>query len=356
MLALARSSASTPFSMFTALILVIFCVGTEGQRMVLQLISRGDNGLLVANQSALARLESLQNPPLEVLSVVGGFHAGKSFLMNHLMSLPDGGFKVDWSVDPTTHGMQAWAQPDVSEDKLLHVLVIDTEGLSATENDHDYDAKIFAISALISTQLLYCSQSKISHRDIEYLELLAQRSHLFAMKSAHSTHTTLSVNSRQALQSYSSASSDLTRSATRSNALSTGDASKTTATEPDTVLDFPPLTWVVNSWQFPLDRTPKEYLDRLLAESSHATSGTLRNIFSQTDAHLLSPPVTVTGDWSTLHTKKKEELSPVFLQQLGELRAKLTIAMTRNPGRRRSGRELAQLIRLCVDRANRYNK
>ena len=238
----------------------------------------------------------------------------------------------------------------MSEDKLLHVLVIDTEGLSATENDHDYDAKIFAISALISTQLLYCSQSKINHRDIEYLELLAQRSHLFAMKSAHSTHTTLSVNSRQALQSYSSASPDQTHCTTRSNALSTGDASKTTATEPDTVLDFPPLTWVVNSWQFPLDRTPKEYLDRLLAESSHATSGTLRNIFSQTDAHLLSPPV---GDWSTLHTKKKEELSPVFLEQLGELRAKLTRAMTAKPGRRRSGRELAQLIRLCVDRANR---
>ena len=343
--------------MLKCLALIIVCLtpcAAVRSRNVLPLIMRGKNGMLVANEDALTDLERLSTP-MEVLSVVGGFHSGKSFLMNHLMSLPNGGFKVNWSVDPTTHGLQAWALPIVSSDKSLHVLVIDTEGLSATENDQDYDAKLFAISALISTQLLYCSQGKIDHRDIETLELLAQRSQLFAMKSAHATGSALSVNRNGSPQGVSKMQEpqhlQATSQAIVANSVVDPASADAAARKLDTVLKFPPLTWVVNSWQFPLDRTPKEYLDALLKQTSHATSGSLRNIFTETDAHLLAPPVTV-ADWSTLHTKATSELARPFLDQLDMLRAKLFTSMSSMRGTRRSGKELADLIRLCVDRAN----
>ena len=126
---------------------------------------------------------------MEVVSIVGGYHSGKSFLLNQMLGLDRSGrFAVTGDVEPTTEGI--WAvqvQASVSSDSdsgdTTEVLVLDTEGLSATENDVDYDAKIFAICTVLSSVVLYSSVGGIDARELEYLELLAQRTQLFAMKS-----------------------------------------------------------------------------------------------------------------------------------------------------------------------------
>ena len=76
--------------------------------------------------------------------------------------------------EPTTYGI--WSP--LSLHKLTpdgpNVLLLDTEGFAAVDNTPDIDAKIFAITSLLSTKLLYNKVGVVNTRDMEYLELLAR--------------------------------------------------------------------------------------------------------------------------------------------------------------------------------------
>ena len=53
-------------------------------------------------------------------------------------------------------------------------LFLDTEGFEAYDTSTDYDAKIFAIAALMSSNLIYNSLHIIDTASVEKLELLAR--------------------------------------------------------------------------------------------------------------------------------------------------------------------------------------
>src|SRR6218665_912883 len=63
------------------------------------------------------------------------------------------------------------------------ILFLDTEGFAANNVSENYDAKIFAVASLLSSKLIYNSVKIIDQSDIDYLELLARRTQLFAHKS-----------------------------------------------------------------------------------------------------------------------------------------------------------------------------
>ena len=54
------------------------------------------------------------------------------------------------------------------------VLFLDTEGFAASDTSADYDAKIFALAALLSSHLTYNSVRIVDTAAVEYLELLAR--------------------------------------------------------------------------------------------------------------------------------------------------------------------------------------
>jgi hypothetical protein len=180
--------------------------------------------------------------------VVGPFHSGKSTLLNQLLGRATG-FEAGQTVDPTTKGIWLWGSPLLHQntqtpsshsDELHAFLLLDTEGLAAPGNTADYDAKIFAISTLISNHLLYNSVRIIDESAMEYLEILARRARLFQANATHSHNPD---------------------SRTRLNHTS--------------VQEFPTLTWVVQDFtqKTANQETPNQWLERLLQQQSASKTG-----------------------------------------------------------------------------------
>lgn len=71
--------------------------------------------------------------------------------------------------------------------RLRNILFLDTEGFHSPGVDEISDAKMFAISFLISTELIYNSVKLIDQQQVEYLELLTRRSSLFGLRSFATT-------------------------------------------------------------------------------------------------------------------------------------------------------------------------
>ena len=119
------------------------------------------------------------------VAVVGKFHTGKSFLLNQLMGKYNG-FGVGPYVRPQTMGIWMWGKPltlTLESGDRISVVFLDTEGFAANNVSESYDAKIFAVSTLLSSFLIYNSVKIIDQSDIDYLELMSRRTQLFALRS-----------------------------------------------------------------------------------------------------------------------------------------------------------------------------
>eukprot|EP00727_Mastigamoeba_balamuthi_P011748 m51a1_g7196 putative guanylate-binding protein (808) ;mRNA; f:167993-178532 len=141
---------------------------------------------------ALARLDAPRG--IAVVAAVGPYHGGKSFLLNVLASASASSssasassFTVGARADPETRGL--WAAlaprgrgPEGSEGP--EVLLVDTEGFFAGEGAEEYDARVFAAAALLSSALVYNSVRVVDQAHIDYLELLARRTQLLGLRES----------------------------------------------------------------------------------------------------------------------------------------------------------------------------
>ena len=317
---------------------------------VKNLITRDPNDptKLAVVETSLAWLTHTFTEPVDVISVLGGYHTGKSFLLNQLTGMGTDGFRVTDSVDPTTTGIQMTTS--VLGDQ--QVLWLDTEGFAAAENSGDYDAKLFAVAAKLSSHLLYNSLSNINQNDISYLEQLARRAQLFSMKAG----ATDTVGGTAEVAN----STDLVVAASGEGALAVPGRSAG-----EFALSLPPLWWIVQSFHMRLRKgeTPLQWLDRMLDESVHAIGGetsTLKAIFTERHAHTLyfPTPSDKPEAWETLHSTPSIQLNPTYREQLGALQDALLSAVAAAPAkggaahRKRTGREIADLVRTLVDGAN----
>ena len=114
--------------------------------------------------------------PLCVLAIAGPLRSGKSCLMNHLFGAAGGeAFRVGGTIVSTTHGM--WicaARPGCLPGVTGTVLLLDTEGLGALESDSPQrEPQLFALTALLSSVVLYNSFGLVSDRAVERLAQLA---------------------------------------------------------------------------------------------------------------------------------------------------------------------------------------
>lgn len=90
------------------------------------LLDMDENGKFVASKRALKFLSEIDTP-LAVVSVVGPYRTGKSFLLNRLGG-QQRGFTLGPSTNPCTKGIWVWGQP-IRVSESLSVLLLDTEGL-----------------------------------------------------------------------------------------------------------------------------------------------------------------------------------------------------------------------------------
>ncbi|KAB5535679.1 hypothetical protein PHYPO_G00120710 [Pangasianodon hypophthalmus] len=125
------------------------------------------NGSLSVSDGAIEYLSG-NNQPVVVVSVVGLYRTGKSYLMNCLAGKQTG-FALGSTIESKTKGIWMWCVPHPH--KTGHTLVLlDTEGLGdVNKGDSKNDAWIFCLAVLLSSTLVYNSRGTIDNTAVENL-------------------------------------------------------------------------------------------------------------------------------------------------------------------------------------------
>lgn len=82
------------------------------------------------------------------------------------------GFTVSPTINPCTKGLWLWKKVIYSEHNDTPMIVIDTEGLGAFDEDENHDAKIFLLALLLSSLIIYNSVGTIDETALNNLSLV----------------------------------------------------------------------------------------------------------------------------------------------------------------------------------------
>ncbi|CAI9542365.1 unnamed protein product [Staurois parvus] len=150
------------------------------------LIENLDDGTLQVNPEAVNVLSRIEHQVV-VVAIVGMYRTGKSYLMNKLAGVQTG-FELGATVQAKTKGIWMWCVPHPT--KSNHMLVLlDTEGLGdIIKGDKGNDMKIFCLSVLLSSALIYNSQRTIDQDAIEklrYYVFVGELAHFIKVKSTN---------------------------------------------------------------------------------------------------------------------------------------------------------------------------
>ncbi|XP_043534221.1 guanylate-binding protein 1-like [Chiloscyllium plagiosum] len=145
------------------------------------LIENSQDGKLVLNGEAFQLLSSIKET-LVVVSIVGFYRTGKSYLMNRLAG-QNHGFSLGSTVQSHTKGIWMWCVPH--PEKRNHCLVLlDTEGLGDVEKgDHTNDCWIFSLAVLLSSTFVYNSVGTIDQYALEKLHFVSNLTELIKVKA-----------------------------------------------------------------------------------------------------------------------------------------------------------------------------
>ncbi|KAL8138983.1 LOW QUALITY PROTEIN: hypothetical protein V2J09_004984 [Rumex salicifolius] len=149
---------------------------------------------LSVSREGLEAIERITTP-IAVVSVIGPYRSGKSFLLNQLLSLPcnEGeqisigkfassnedkyaGFGVGHMRDTKTKGVWVWGTPvemKVHGEKMS-ILYLDTEGFESIGKSNVYDDRIFALAAVMSSVIIYNLPETIREADIARLSFAVE--------------------------------------------------------------------------------------------------------------------------------------------------------------------------------------
>ncbi|WOG83641.1 hypothetical protein DCAR_0102818 [Daucus carota subsp. sativus] len=128
---------------------------------------------------ARAGLEAIERitTPVAAVAVIGPYRSGKSFLLNQLLSLScDEGFGVGHMRDTKTKGIWVWGIPIelVINGVKTSVFYLDTEGFESIGKSNVYDDRIFALSTVLSSVLVYNLPEMIREADISRLSFAVE--------------------------------------------------------------------------------------------------------------------------------------------------------------------------------------
>lgn len=143
-------------------------------------ISVNEEGKLKISDEAVAFLQSLDDDTeVSIVSVVGPFRSGKSHLLNQLQGNQI--FTTSHRVDAATKGI--WIGNSlVGPDK--NILLMDTEGLGSLVASQNHDQKIFSISIMLASCLIFNTQQNIDSNSVSLLEVGVQIADMFGKQTA----------------------------------------------------------------------------------------------------------------------------------------------------------------------------
>lgn len=133
-------------------------------------------------------LEFLQTipGPIGVISVAGMYRTGKSFLLNRVLLDRKAGFTVGPTINPCTKGLWLWGEAipgKTPEGEPVYILVIDSEGLGALDQDANHDCKIFSLAILLASLFIYNSVGSIDESALQNLSLVVNLTEHIHIKS-----------------------------------------------------------------------------------------------------------------------------------------------------------------------------
>lgn len=164
-----------------------------------QIVSIGQDRTVELNTKELERIllsPKVKDKAVAVVSIIGAFRKGKSFLLNFLLrylrsrdkfnwmgdeDTPLSGFSWSTGTDPNTEGILLWDEvflvPTPSGEELA-VLLMDTQGAFDSNSSADETANIFALSILTSSVQIYNISQNIQEDNLQHLQLVVEYGNL----------------------------------------------------------------------------------------------------------------------------------------------------------------------------------
>lgn len=96
-------------------------------------------------------------------------------MLNKIILDRQKGFEVGPTINPCTKGIWIYCSPlEIydQDNQKINVVVVDTEGLGALDEDSNHDNKIFSLALLMSSTFIYNSSGAIDESSIENLNLI----------------------------------------------------------------------------------------------------------------------------------------------------------------------------------------
>ncbi|XP_056599358.1 guanylate-binding protein 1-like isoform X2 [Triplophysa dalaica] len=146
------------------------------------LIENGHDGKLFVTKDAIDILNGI-NEPVVVVSIVGLYRTGKSYLMNRLAG-QQSGFALGNTVESKTKGIWMWCVPHPSV-KGQTLMLLDTEGLGDVQKgDSKNDGWIFCLAVLLSSTLVYNSRGTIDDDAVQKLQYITELAEQIKIRSS----------------------------------------------------------------------------------------------------------------------------------------------------------------------------
>lgn len=140
-----------------------------------------DHTQLHLDKQGLDVIRAIKGPVMPVV-VIGPYRSGKSFLLNQLLGVGcSEGFEVGHTRNTQTKGVWFWGEPrqvDV-DNQTASILYMDTEGFEASGKADAYDDRIFALSTIIASVLVYNLPETVRESDVEKLSFAVELADAF---------------------------------------------------------------------------------------------------------------------------------------------------------------------------------
>ena len=291
------------------------------------------SGQYSINPEALETIRSLDGP-LVVIGVAGLYRTGKSYLLNRVILNREKGFGVGSSVNACTKGIWMWSKPlktQTKSGKLANVIVLDSEGLGAIDQDSAHDCRIFSLVLLLTSVFIFNSVGAIDENAISNLSLVINLTKHIETSSRSKFDSSVDFDE---LHKY-----------------------------------FPSFVWVLRDFSLQLvdeygsDITAREYLENALQEQTGISDEVeqknrirrlVKNFFRERNCHTLVRPITEEEELQALDCMDFDQLRPEFVEQALELRnALFTIENFKTfHGKQVNGSMLAGIIENYVSTIN----
>nr|XP_055059192.1 guanylate-binding protein 1-like isoform X1 [Misgurnus anguillicaudatus] len=269
------------------------------------------------------------NETVVVVSIVGLYRTGKSYLMNRLAGQKTG-FALGNTIESKTKGIWMWCVPHPSIPG--HTLVLlDTEGLGDVEKgDSQNDGWIFCLAVLLSSTLVYNGKGVIDNDAVEKLHYVTELAELIKIRSP-----------------------------------SAGADEEEEVEDSEFVCFFPSFVWAVRDFTLELvingkKVTEDEYLDFALQLKKGLTKKVseynlprecIRRYFPSRKCFVFPSP-TSSENMTHLESLQEQDLAPGFLEATDHFCEYIFVksdVKKLKGGRRVTGKMLGQLAQIYVD-------